>query len=119
MKEENITNWRLFGFYMFIIIFMLVANGVFAQMKIVHFNADWNDANKVDWFEKLNDVDKDYMDIGKGDCQEKYKIAIVPTIIIFKDGEEVKRFQADLSFKMLATRKEVQEEIDEILMSDF
>ena len=46
-------------------------------------------------------------------------IAVVPTIIIFKDGEEVKRFQADLSFKLLATRKEVQEEIDEQLMSDF
>ena len=50
---------------------------------------------------------------------KKYQIAIVPTIVIFKDGEEVKRFQADLSFKLLATRKEIQEEIDEILMSDF
>jgi hypothetical protein len=43
----------------------------------------------------------------------------VPTIIIFKDGEEATRFQADLSFKMLATREEVQEAIDELLMSDF
>jgi thioredoxin-like negative regulator of GroEL len=50
---------------------------------------------------------------------QKYKIAVVPTIIIFKDGEEVARFQADLSFKMQATKEEVQEEIDNILMSDF
>ena len=49
----------------------------------------------------------------------KYKIAVVPTIIIFKDGEEVARFQADLSFKMLATKEEVQEEISNQLMSDF
>ena len=41
------------------------------------------------------------------------------TIIIFKDGEEVARFQADLSFKMVATEEEVQEEIDNQLMSDF
>ena len=53
------------------------------------------------------------------EAQTKYKIAVVPTIIIFKDGEEVARFQADLSFKMVATREEVQEEIDNQLMSDF
>ena len=38
----------------------------------------------------------------------KYEIAIVPTIVIFDDGEEVKRFQADLSFKMVATKEEVK-----------
>ena len=40
---------------------------------------------------------------------------------MFNDGavEEVKRFQADLSFKMVATKEEVQEEIDNQLMSDF
>ena len=59
------------------------------------------------------------MDIGDGDCQKKYEIAIVPTIVVFDDGEEVKRFQADLSFKMLATKKEVQEYIDELIMSKF
>jgi len=51
--------------------------------------------------------------------QVKHKIAAIPTIIIFKDGEEVARFQADLSFKMMAKKEEVQEEIDNILMSDF
>ena len=51
--------------------------------------------------------------------KKKYEIAVIPTIIVFKDGEEVARFQADLSFKMVATREEVQEEIDEQLMSDF
>ena len=43
----------------------------------------------------------------------------MPTIIIFKDGEEAKRFQADISFTMKATREEVQEYIDELLMQDF
>ena len=61
-----------------------------------------------------------YIDISKQtDLAKKHKIAVIPTIIIFKDDEEVARFQADLSFKMLATREEVQEEIDNQLMSDF
>ena len=50
---------------------------------------------------------------------KKYSIAVVPTIIIFDEGEEVKRFQADLSFKMVATRKEVQDYIDELIISKF
>ena len=49
----------------------------------------------------------------------KHKIAVIPTIIIFKDDVEVARFQADLSFKMIATREDVQEEINNQLMSDF
>ena len=85
------------------------------------FNAGWNKANGVDWLGKLKDVKTiSYTDVAKNpEAQKKYKIAVVPTIIIFKDGEEVARFQADLSFKMIATREEVQEEIDNQLMSDF
>jgi hypothetical protein len=105
--------------YLLTIAILLFASAVYGQVTAIHFNAEWNKANNVEWFNKLKDVKKSTMDVGKGDCQKKYSIAVVPTIIIFKDGEEVARFQADLSFKMLATRKEVQEEIDEQLMSDF
>lgn len=105
--------------YALIMILVFTAATAFGQMKAIHFNADWNETNDVEWFEKLSDVKKETMDISEGDCQKKYKIAVVPTILIFKDGEEVARFQADLSFKMLATRKEIQETIDELLMSDF
>ena len=100
---------------------MLVASGAFAQIKVIHFNAGWNKANDASWFMDLEDCKtKGYSDIAKdAEAQTKYKIAVVPTIIIFKDGEEVARFQADLSFKMVATREDVQEEIDNQLMSDF
>ena len=92
----------------------------FAQIVVTHFNADWNTANKVEWFEKLNDCDLTNVDIvEQPKLQDKHKIVIVPTIVIFKDGEEIKRYQADLSFKLLATRKEIQEYIDELIMSDF
>ena len=98
---------------------LLLCSNVFSQISVVHFNADWNSANNVEWFSKLSDVDKEQMDIAKGDCQKKYNIAIVPTIVIFDNGEEVKRYQADLSFKMQATREEIQEYIDELIISKF
>ena len=104
-----------------ILLFILVTNLSFGQIQVSIFNASWNEANNVDWVSKLKDVKTtSYVDIGKNtELQKKHKIAVVPTIIIFKDNEEVARFQADLSFKMVATREEVQEEIDEQLMSDF
>ena len=111
--------YKIFGVYLMILFLMIVSNSVVGQVTAIHFNAGWNDANGVEWFSKLSDVDKDKMDIGEGDCQKKYAIAIVPTIVIFSDGEEVKRYQADLSFKLLATRKEIQGFINEQIMSDF
>ena len=98
-----------------------VTSPAHAQIQVTQFNAEWNSANSVPWVMELEDVKTSgYTDIAKDkEAQTKHKIAVVPTIIIFKDGEEVARFQADLSFKMVATREEVQEEIDNQLMSDF
>ena len=118
--EESAT-WRIFGMYMLIILFMLFASTAFGQIQVTQFNAGWNSSNDVSWVNSLSDCKTiAYSDIATDtESQTKYKIAVVPTIIIFKDGEEVARFQADLSFKMLATKEEVQEEIDNQLMSDF
>ena len=120
MKKTDVK-WRLFSLYMLIIVLTLLANAACGQIKVTQFNAGWNETNSVSWVSDLEDCNtKSYVDIAKDvEAQTKYKIAVVPTIIIFKDGEEVARFQADLSFKMVATKEEVQEEIDEQLMSDF
>ena len=101
-------------------ILMLFSETIFAQIEARHFNAGWNEANNVAWFMDLDCKTKGLTDIAKNpDEATKYKISVVPTIIIFKDGEEAIRFQADLSFKMVATKEEVAEAIDELLMSDF
>ena len=107
--------------YILIVLLALFANSVFAQIEVSQFNAAWNKTNEVAWVGDLSDCETiSYVDIGtQAEMAKTHKIAVVPTIIIFKDGDEVARFQADLSFKMLATREEVQEKIDEIIMSDF
>ena len=113
--------WKIFTTYLFVLLLLLVYGNAFSQIEIKQFNAAWNKVNDVPWIHKLSDYKTiSYTDIGTDkESQTKYKIAVVPTIIIFKDGEEVARFQADLSFKMVATREEVQEEINNQLMSDF
>jgi thiol-disulfide isomerase/thioredoxin len=113
--------WKIFSTYVLMLIFILATNNAFGQIQVTQFNAGWNNSNDVSWVNSLQDCKTiNYTDIAKDtEAQTKYKIAVVPTIVIFKDGEEVARFQADLSFKMLATKEEVQEEISNQLMSDF
>tara|TARA_A100001201_G_scaffold67965_1_gene63024 strand:+ start:1030 stop:1392 length:363 start_codon:yes stop_codon:yes gene_type:complete len=119
--EEQDLDWHHYLIYFLVFIFAIIASNSFGQITVVHVNADWNSSNNVAWFMDLEECKaKKYILIEKDpEVQKKHKIAVVPTIIIFKDGEEVARFQADLSFKMVATRREVQEEIDNQLMSDF
>ena len=104
-----------------IVLLVLISSSITAQIKVEQYNAGWNSANDVSWVMDLQDCKTiGYIDVAKDkEAQSEHKIAVVPTIIIFKDGEEVARFQADLSFKMLATKEEVQDEISNQLMSDF
>jgi len=99
---------------------MIVSLPIFSQVEVKYFNAGWNAANEIDWIGKLTDCDIERYDIGAKPADAgKFKVVVVPTIIIFQDGEEVERYQADISFKMSATREEVQDYIDELIMSAF
>ena len=119
MKKID-TAWKIFISYLLVLLLMVISSQVQAQIVVTHFNAEWNDPNKVAYIGKLTDCDIVYVDIAKSPkIQEKHEIVIVPTVVIFKDGEEVKRFQADISFSMKATRKDMQSVIDDLLMSDF
>ena len=90
-----------------------------ADICVVQFNAGWNSANDVEWVNKLKDCEVQYIDIAAdAAAQAEWEIVVVPTIIVF-NGKEVKRFQADISFAMKATKSEVQEVVDEILMDQF
>ena len=107
---------KIFGIYLLIILLILISNTSFSQVVATHFNASWNEPNKAEWVGELNDCEITYVDISKNPkLQKKHKVVVVPTIIIFKDGEEMKRWEADLSFKMLATRKELQDYVNELI----
>ena len=99
---------------------LLVSGVAFSQIQVIHFNAGWNAANDVPWVEELTECKLKYIDIA-ADAQaaKDYKIVVVPTIVVFNEGEEVKRFQADISFSIKATKEDMQEVIDAQLMSDF
>ena len=89
-------------------------------MVAVEFNASFNKANEVQWLSKLTDCETERVDITTDSrWASEYKIVVVPTLVVFNNNEEIKRFQANIMMTMEATKKEVQESIDEIIMQAF
>ena len=69
---------------------------------VIEVNASWNWANKIP-LEKIDKCYTGYIDLANKNIgaviQKEWDIRVVPTIIIFEYGVEVKRFEADLSMK--------------------
>jgi len=87
---------------------------------VVEFNASFNSANSVDWLDNLSDCKGRRIDIATNpDMQKEYKIVVVPTVIVFSDGKEVKRFQANIMMQLEANENDVQEAVNDVIMSSF
>ena len=69
---------------------------------VIEVNASWNWANKIP-LEKIDKCYTGYVDLANKQIgaviQKEWDIKVVPTIIIFEYGQEVKRCEADLSMK--------------------
>ena len=89
-------------------------------LVVVEFNAGFNKANAVEWLPKLTDCEIQRVDIAADSrWASDYKIVVVPTLVVLNNNEEAKRFQANIMMTMEATRKELQDAIDEIIMEAF
>jgi len=98
----------------------LVGQTIGDGVVLAHFNAGWNSANEVKWLGEVEECNLVKVDItASPKIQAKHKIVVVPTLILFKDGEEVKRWQGGIDFKIAETSKDIQEEVDEQNLSDF
>ena len=108
-----------------ILLLSILTTTCFAQdfpegLVVVEFNASFNKANEVQWLSKLTDCEVERVDIAADSrWASEYKIVVVPTLVVFNNNEEAKRFQANIMMTMEATRKEVQNSIDEITMEAF
>ena len=122
MKKDYAT-WKLLGGFLLILLFMILSGSAKAQtytcdedICVVEFNASWNSANNVTWINKLSDCETKRILIDKGSWQKDFSIVVTPTIIIFVNGKETKRYQANIMMEMEAKETEVQDKVDEIIM---
>ena len=125
---NDYTVWKIFGGYLLILFFLTLCGMTKANAQsytcgedicVVEFNASWNDKNNVEWIHKLTDVGTKRILIDKGSWQKDFSIVVTPTIIIFVNGKETKRYQANIMMEMETKQTEVQDKIDEIIMEEF
>ena len=91
-------------------------------LVVVEFWATWNEANKVTILDEWDTFDAKVYRVNIESfpkIQADNNVVILPTIIFYDDGEEVKRLQGDMTFTLKTTIKELDEIIEEILGSKF
>ena len=82
---------------------------------VVEFWAEFNDENKFEEWSKLEDVVYYRADITKCPAaKKKYRVRMVPTIIIFKEGIKETMFKAGLDLMLPAELSEIQEAVNEV-----
>ena len=91
-------------------------------LVVVEFWATWNEANKVSVIDEWDTFDAKVYRLNIDlypKIQADNNVVILPTIIFYDGGEEVKRLQGDMTFTLKTTTDELDEIIEEILGSKF
>ncbi len=127
MKDE----YKIYVVYLLTIIFLLVIGTVcngqtsltdkeFNKTKkglsIVEFFADWNKDNTCDWIKDITNVKSYRMNLDSKTAKD-YEIKVLPTLIIFYNGKEIKRFEGNINFQLCPKRtpKKVQKAVNDLL----
>ena len=98
-----------------LLVLLLLSGSVYGQNALVHINAEFNKSN--DWY-GLEVVDgikvyNGYIETNLV-IKEKYNITKIPTLILYRDGKEIERWEAGLDMKLHIKPNEVQDKIDNI-----
>ena len=83
---------------------------------VVEVWAEFNKANEVSWINQLKDCSVYRINIQEA---SSLKVKTVPTVIIYSSGEEYERFKANIMLELDASKKDVQEVVNKIILSKF
>jgi thioredoxin-like negative regulator of GroEL len=86
---------------------------------LVEFWASFNSVNEVN-LKKLYDCKKYRVDMSQDpSLMVKHNVMAVPTVVIYHNGKEIKRFLPGLMLKLDVDTKEIQAIIDELVGDKF
>ena len=86
----------------------------------VEFWAGWNSANEFAELVELKECEKYRIDINANSkLQSDFKVMSIPTIILFDNGVEKCRFNANIMFQLEADKKTIQNSVDTIILNKF
>ena len=86
---------------------------------LVEFWAEFNAINQVN-LKKIYDFKKYRVDMSTDpNLMVTHKVMAVPTVVIYHNGKEIKRFLPSLMMKLDAELKDIQDAIDELVDDKF
>jgi hypothetical protein len=90
-----------------------------AQVKVVHYNSEWNADNNYS-ISALKDCDKSNVVICHNpEEQEKHNILAVPTLIVFDNNVEIARYEANIMMELEISINDLQDAIDKVYLAKF
>jgi thiol-disulfide isomerase/thioredoxin len=97
-------------FLVLALLFSMVSYG--QDITLVHFNYKWNTSNKFKGLDRLRNAKVQYAYVEDQSPALKSSIKSVPTIVIYKDGKPVKKYEGGLTMKIMVRLEDIQEEIN-------
>tara|TARA_R100000664_G_C2644710_1_gene68048 strand:+ start:105 stop:440 length:336 start_codon:yes stop_codon:yes gene_type:complete len=105
--------------YIIIGLFFFCIGSCVGQVKVVHYNSEWNAENNYSLSE-LKDCEKANVVICHNpEEQEKHNILAVPTVIVFDNSIEIARYEANIMMQLDMPVDDLQDAIDKIYLTKF
>lgn len=83
----------------------IYANKIKAPKVVVQFNSEWNKNNEFIW-KPTQGIEYFKVDLDKNPYyKQTMKINSLPTIIIYENGKEVRRYEGGLQMKILTSQQ--------------
>lgn len=106
-------------YYILLALVFFFYGSCYGQVSVIHFNSEWNEDNNFDISVLKECEASDVVICHNAELQDKHKIKSVPTVIVFDEGIEIVRFEANIMMQLEATKKDIQKEIDKIYLAKF
>ena len=89
------------------------------EIAIVEFNSNWNQSNHLDGLDKLKNCKTYNVSIcDNPNYMDEFNIKL-PSIIIYNNGNEVKRYKTNILFTFEINYKNLQSDVDSLLLTKF
>ncbi len=122
---------KIFGTYLILIVILIlfgticnaqtiITDKTFYKTQVgitvVEFYAEWNKSNKCDWIKEIKNVKAYRIDLESKSAQD-YNITVLPTLLVFNNGEVVERVEGNIKFRLCpkSTPKKIKKTIKNII----
>lgn len=99
-------------FIFLILLFTITSLSYGQDVTTVHFNYKWNVTNAYRGLDRLKNTKVQYAYVEDQSDVVKKSIKSVPTIVIYKQGKPVARFEAGLSMEILVRFDSIQNTVN-------